>query len=95
MKIEEVISLVMTELNRAEEAHPDWPQDAVRAAAVVAELCGVLLMLRHGNYTTFVGSKHNFLYSHNFLSKFFKPVRQIFIFGPILRDDCCWRNKFI
>ena len=27
MKIEEVISLVMTELNRAEEAHPDWPQD--------------------------------------------------------------------
>ena len=30
MKIEEVISLVMTELNRAEEAHPDWPQDDVK-----------------------------------------------------------------
>ena len=26
MKIEEVISLVMTELNRAEDAHPDWPK---------------------------------------------------------------------
>ena len=30
MKIEEVISLVMTELNRAEDAHPDWLEDDVR-----------------------------------------------------------------
>ena len=43
MKIEEVISLVMTELNRAEEAHPDWPKDDVRAAAVVAEESGELV----------------------------------------------------
>ena len=31
MKIEEVISLVMTELNRAEDAHPDWPEEIGRA----------------------------------------------------------------
>ena len=43
MKIEEVISLVMTELNRAEEAHPDWPKDDVRAAAVVAKESGELV----------------------------------------------------
>ena len=40
MKTEEVLSLVMTEIIRAEEKHPDWPADPVRAAAVVAEESG-------------------------------------------------------
>lgn len=43
MKIEEVLSLVMTEIIRAEEKHPDWPADPVRAAAVVAEESGELV----------------------------------------------------
>ena len=43
MKTEEVLSLVMTEIIRAEEKHPDWPADPVRAAAVVAEESGELV----------------------------------------------------
>ena len=43
MKIEEVIPLVLNELNRAEEAHPDWSGDPVRAAAIVAEESGELV----------------------------------------------------
>lgn len=43
MKIEEVISLVMIELNKAEEKHPVWPADLVRAAATVAEESGELV----------------------------------------------------
>lgn len=43
MKTEEVLSLVMTEIIRAEEKHPDWPADSVRAAAVVAEESGELV----------------------------------------------------
>ena len=43
MKTEEVLSLVMTEIIRAEEKHPDWPADPVRSAAVVAEESGELV----------------------------------------------------
>ena len=43
MKIEEVISLVMTELNKAEEKHPVWPTDLVRAAGVVMEEAGEMI----------------------------------------------------
>lgn len=43
MKIEKIIGLVMQEISRAEEIHPEWPADAVRAGAVVAEESGELL----------------------------------------------------
>lgn len=43
MQIEKALGLVMQEIARAEEIHPDWPQDVVRAAATVAEEAGELI----------------------------------------------------
>jgi len=43
MKIEKVMYLVMQEIARAEEIHPNWPTDVVRAAANVAEESGELI----------------------------------------------------
>lgn len=43
MQTEKVISLVMQELLRAEEIHPKWPTDLVRAAANVSEEAGELV----------------------------------------------------
>ena len=43
MKIETIIGLVMTEVDRAEKLHPVWPADLVKAAAIPAEEAGELL----------------------------------------------------
>ena len=43
MKIETILSLVMTEIDRAEKLHPVWPTDLVKAAAIPAEEAGELL----------------------------------------------------
>lgn len=43
MKIETILSLVMTEIGRAETLHPVWPRDLVKAAAIPAEEAGELL----------------------------------------------------
>lgn len=42
MKIEEILSQVMTEISRAEEKHPNWPTDLVRGALIVCEESGEL-----------------------------------------------------
>ena len=43
MKIENILSLVMDEVARAEEIHPYWPSDDIHAAAIVAEESGELV----------------------------------------------------
>ena len=43
MKIETILGLVMTEIDRAEQLHPVWPTDLVRAAAIPVEEAGELL----------------------------------------------------
>ena len=43
MKIETIIGLVMTEIDRAEKLHPVWPTDPVKAAAIPVEEAGELL----------------------------------------------------
>ena len=43
MKIETIIGLVMAEIDRAENLHPVWPHDIVKAAAVPVEEAGELL----------------------------------------------------
>lgn len=40
---EEVLYIVLQELINAEEIHPEWPKDDVRAAAIVAEEAGELV----------------------------------------------------
>ena len=43
MKIETIIALVMGEIDRAENLHPVWPTDLVKAAAIPVEEAGELL----------------------------------------------------
>ena len=43
MKIETIIGLVMAEIDRAENLHPVWPTDVVKAAAIPVEEAGELL----------------------------------------------------
>ncbi len=43
MKIEKVIASVFAEVERAENIHPAWPCDPVKAAALCAEECGELV----------------------------------------------------
>ena len=43
MKIETIIGLVMAEIDRAENLHPLWPHDIVKAAAIPVEEAGELL----------------------------------------------------
>lgn len=43
MKIETIIALVMGEIDRAENLHPVWPTDIVKAAAIPVEEAGELL----------------------------------------------------
>ena len=43
MKIETIIGMVMAEIDRAENLHPVWPHDIVKAAAVPVEEAGELL----------------------------------------------------
>ena len=43
MKIETIIALVMGEIDRAENLHPVWPTDVVKAAAIPVEEAGELL----------------------------------------------------
>ena len=43
MKIETIIGMVMAEIDRAENLHPVWPADLVKAAAIPAEEAGELL----------------------------------------------------
>jgi NTP pyrophosphatase (non-canonical NTP hydrolase) len=38
-----IIADIMMELGRAEEEHPDWPEDMVHKAAIVVEEAGELL----------------------------------------------------
>lgn len=45
MKTEEILTLVMSELSRAEEIHPIWSDDIVRAAAIVSEEAGELVQI--------------------------------------------------
>ena len=50
MKIQKILDLVLTELARAEQLHPEWPgHDLVHAAGIVAEESGELIRaaLRH------------------------------------------------
>jgi len=53
MKIETILGLVMTEIDRAEQLHPVWPTDLVRAAAIPAEEAGELLKAANDH-----GEKH-------------------------------------
>lgn len=43
MKNDEVINLVFSELEKAEQKHPGWPDDKIHAAAIVAEEAGELV----------------------------------------------------
>ena len=43
MKTETIIALVMAEIDRAENLHPIWPTDIVKAAAIPVEEAGELL----------------------------------------------------
>lgn len=43
MKIETIIGLIMTEIDRAEKLHPVWPTDPVKVAAIPVEEAGELL----------------------------------------------------
>ena len=43
MKFEKALSLVLTELERAQALHPEWPRDPVHQAAIVAEEAGELV----------------------------------------------------
>ena len=43
MKIETIIGMVMAEIDRAENLHPVWPADLVKAAAIPVEEAGELL----------------------------------------------------
>lgn len=43
MSTEEVLIRVMKEVMRAEEFHPNWPTDLVRASMVIAEESGELI----------------------------------------------------
>ena len=43
MQIEKAIGLVLNEIARAEEIHPEWSPDPVKAAAIVGEEAGELL----------------------------------------------------
>ena len=43
MKTEQILCLVMTELERAEQIHPIWPADLVKASAILAEEAGETL----------------------------------------------------
>ena len=54
MKIETILGLVMTEIDRAEQLHPVWPTDLVRAAAIPVEEAGELLKAANDH-----GEKHN------------------------------------
>ena len=53
MKIETILGLVMTEIDRAEQLHPVWPTDLVRAAAIPVEEAGELLKAANDH-----GEKH-------------------------------------
>ena len=43
MKEAEIIESVLSELHRAESVHPNWPNDPIHAAAIVAEVSGELI----------------------------------------------------
>ena len=43
MKTEQIIALIMAEIDRAEQLHPAWPHDLVKASAIVAEEAGETL----------------------------------------------------
>lgn len=43
MTRQEAVNLILQELERAENLWPDWPNDKVHAAAVVAEEAGELV----------------------------------------------------
>jgi len=43
MKTEQIIALIMAEIDRAEQLHPAWPHDLVKASAIVAEEAGEML----------------------------------------------------
>ena len=43
MTRENAIELLLAELDRAERLHPQWPDDEVHAAAIVAEEAGELV----------------------------------------------------
>lgn len=43
MKTELIIMNVMAEVTRAENLHPAWPRDVVKAASICAEECGELV----------------------------------------------------
>ena len=53
MKIETILDLVMTEIDQAEQLHPVWPTDLVRAAAIPVEEAGELLKAANDH-----GEKH-------------------------------------
>lgn len=40
---EKLIQLIETELAKARDKHPDWPNDQIHAAAIVAEESGELI----------------------------------------------------
>jgi hypothetical protein len=42
MTRQEIINLIISEIERAETKHPDWPMDKVYAATIVAEESGEL-----------------------------------------------------
>ncbi len=43
MNREQMIEAVFAELYRAEEKHPEWPEDVIHRAAIVAEESGELV----------------------------------------------------
>lgn len=40
MKLETIIALVMTEIDRAERIHPVWPKDLIHAVSILNEEVG-------------------------------------------------------
>jgi NTP pyrophosphatase (non-canonical NTP hydrolase) len=41
--LNDIFNAIITELDRAEAKHPDWPEDLVHAAAIVCEEAGEVL----------------------------------------------------
>lgn len=50
MKIETALVLILTELSRAEQLHPVWPNSLIHAGMVVAEECGEMVQAILNNH---------------------------------------------
>jgi len=58
MKTEQIIALIMAEIERAEQLHPAWPRDLVKASAIVAEEAGETLQAANNYDESRSGKRH-------------------------------------